>query len=87
MKYLSKIAMGVPLEWMINLPGLRLKWYIWGKTPSGPIVWNTTLPKELKECSSLVEFKHSITSWIPNNCPCRLCKPYLRGVGFIETID
>ena len=42
----------------------------------GPIVWNTMLPKELKECSSLAEFKNSIESWIPNNCPCRLCKPY-----------
>ena len=38
-----------------------------------PIVWNTMLPKELKACSSLVEFKNSIKSWIPNNCPCRLC--------------
>ena len=53
----------------------------------GPIVWNTMLPKELKDCSSLVEFKNSIKSWIPNNCPCRLRKAYLRGVGFIEIID
>ena len=52
----------------------------------GPIVWNTMLPKELKESSSLVEFKNLIKSWIPNNCPCRLCKQ-LRGVGFIEIID
>ena len=53
----------------------------------GPIVWNTMLPKGLKECSGLVEFKNSIKSWIPNNCPCRLCKPYLRGVGFFEIVD
>ena len=45
------------------------------------------LLNELKECSSLVELKNSIKSWIPNNCPCSLCKPYIRGVGFIEIID
>ena len=26
----------------------------------GPIVWNTMMPKELKECSSLVKFKNTI---------------------------
>ena len=31
----------------------------------GPIVWNTMLPNQLKECSSLVEVKNSIKSWIP----------------------
>ena len=49
-----------------------------------PIVWNTMLPNQLKECSSLVEFKNSIKPWIPNNCP---CMTYLRGVGFIEVAD
>ena len=50
----------------------------------GPIVWNTMLPEKFKACSSLAEFKNSIKSWIPSNCPCRLCKHYVQGVGFIE---
>ena len=50
----------------------------------GPIVWNTILPQNLKECSSLLEFKNSIKSWIPNNCPCRLCKINVKGVGFLK---
>ena len=50
----------------------------------GPIVWNDMLPERLKVCSSLSEFKNMIKSWIPDNCPCRLCKNYVEGVGFIE---
>ena len=53
----------------------------------GPIVWNNILPQNLKECSSLLEFKNSIKSWIPNNCPCRLCKINVKGVGFLEVFD
>ena len=48
----------------------------------GPVVWNTMLPIKLKFCTSLGEFKHSIKSWIPKNCPCRLCKDYVSGLGF-----
>ena len=50
----------------------------------GPIIWNTMLPVKIKDCSNLAEFKNSILSWIPKNCPCRLCKHYVHGVGFIE---
>ena len=47
----------------------------------GPIVWNTMLPDNLKTCKSLGEFKNSIKSWIPKNCPCKICKTYVAGVG------
>ena len=50
----------------------------------GPIVWNTMLPNKLKVCSSLAEFKNSLKSWTPSNCPCRLCKTFIKGVGFIK---
>ena len=53
----------------------------------GPIVWNTMLPEKNKDCSSLAEFKNSIKSWIPNNCPCRLCKFHVKDVGFLEVFD
>ena len=52
----------------------------------GPIVWNTMLPDKLKVCSNLVDFKHSIKSWVPQNCPCRLCKTYIKGLGFIKVV-
>ena len=53
----------------------------------GPIVWNTMLPKRLKECTSLDIFKESIKSWVPNNCPCELCKTYVPGLGYASLFE
>ena len=39
----------------------------------GPIVWNTMLPKNVKDSPSLNIFKDRIKSWVPNSCKCRLC--------------
>ena len=50
----------------------------------GPIVWNTMLPEVLKNCKSLAEFKNSIKSWTPENCPCELCKVYIQGLGYVN---
>ena len=50
----------------------------------GPIVWNKMLPEKLKTCSSLDEFKISIKSWQPDNCPCELCNPIISGFGRIK---
>ena len=47
----------------------------------GPVVWDEMLPKRLKECSTLNEFKNKIKSWIPETCPCRLCKLYVQELG------
>ena len=49
----------------------------------GPILWNNMIPAQYKSCSSLIEFKRAIKSWIPDNCPCRLCKRFVTGVGFM----
>ena len=48
----------------------------------GPKIWNI-VPIELKNTQSLNSFKKSIRKWIPNSCPCRLCKSYVDGVGFL----
>ena len=40
-------------------------------------------PAEIKQKSSLSSFKGEIKKWIPENCPCRICKEYFLGVGFI----
>ena len=53
----------------------------------GPIVWNTMLPENLKTCKSLGEFKNRIKSWTPKNCPCRLCKTYVAGVGYTNVVE
>ena len=50
----------------------------------GPIVWNSMLPEKLKSCKSLSEFKSRIKFWTPDNCPCKLCKTYIPGLGYVE---
>ena len=53
----------------------------------GPVVWNDMLPQNIKNCHSLDEFKNAIKSWVPDNCPCRLCKNYVEGLGFTTTFE
>ena len=40
------------------------------------------LPNDFKKCESLDLFKDSIKSWKPDNCPCELCKVYVKGLGY-----
>ena len=42
------------------------------------------IPNELKEANSLKLFKSKIKLWTPNKCPCKLCKTYIFGVGYID---
>lgn len=51
----------------------------------GPIVWDGMLPPELKSITSLEKFKTEIEKWVPQNCPCHLCKTYVHGVGNVVT--
>ena len=50
----------------------------------GPKIW-AIVPEELKNAKSLRDFKNKIKVWKPDGCPCRLCKTYVAGVGFINT--
>lgn len=49
----------------------------------GPLIWNT-VPDRLKKIPSLNIFKSKIKKWIPVNCPCRLCKNYVQGLGYVN---
>ena len=49
----------------------------------GPKIW-ALVPPEIKNSKSLNEFKNKIKTWSPKNCPCRLCKTFVRDVGFIN---
>ena len=49
----------------------------------GPKVWEL-IPEEVKQKESLNAFKDAIKKWSPTNCPCRLCKYILHGVGFLQ---
>ena len=41
------------------------------------------LPLEYKLANSLNIFKTKIKNWKRENCSCRLCKTYIRDVGYI----
>ena len=46
-------------------------------------LWNL-VPPEIKNSQSLLMiFKKAIKQWTCSNCPCRLCKTYIKELGFI----
>ena len=51
----------------------------------GPIVWNM-VPIEIKQSTNLSLFKDKIEKWEINNCPCRLCKDFIPGLGYVDNV-
>ena len=51
----------------------------------GPKIWEI-FPAKIKETNSLNSFKIEIRKWVPQSCPCRLCKQYISDVGFSSVI-
>ena len=48
----------------------------------GPKIWDI-IPNSIKKASSLSIFKNKIKNWVPEDCPCGLCKDYVQGVGYV----
>ena len=48
----------------------------------GPKIW-LIIPVDIKNVDNIEEFKRKIKMWKPTKCPCRLCKIYIQGVGYI----
>ena len=49
----------------------------------GPKIW-ALIPDNIKEEKSVNAFKTKIKNWQPTACPCKLCKTYVNGVGYID---
>ena len=47
-----------------------------------PQIWDM-IPVEMKNLTAISAFKREVKKWKLENCPCRLCKPYIQNVGFI----
>ena len=47
-----------------------------------PKLWDM-IPEECKNETSLIAFKEKIKTWMPDNCPCRICKTYIQNLGFL----
>ena len=52
-------------------------------TNLGPKTWSL-VPNDIKEATSLIEFKKKIKKWKPNGCTCRLCKSYIYHLGYLD---
>ena len=48
----------------------------------GSKIWNL-IPSDIKYVDDLNVFKSLIRKWAPEKCPCRLCKQFVHGVGYI----
>ena len=48
----------------------------------GPKIWNL-LPSDTRTASTLDTFIQKVKKWQPDKCPCRLCKVYINGIGFL----
>jgi len=48
----------------------------------GPKIWEL-IPMTLKDLTTIEAFKQKIKHWTPSACPCRNCRPFIKGVGFI----
>ena len=49
----------------------------------GPQLWSL-VPTTIKSAETLISFKSKIKSWIALNCPCKLCKTFINGLGYIS---
>ena len=49
----------------------------------GPKTWSL-VPNDIKEATSLIQFKSKIKKWKPNGCTCRLCKSYIYRLGYLD---
>ena len=45
------------------------------------------LPYDIKNSPTLIEFQDRIKTWSQDNCPSRLCKPYLKNIGYIDIVN
>ena len=65
--------------------GRNVKTVSWGTETIAhlsPKIWSL-IPANFKKFS-LSKFKNKIRNWTPINCPCRLCKTYIKDLGFVE---
>ena len=47
-----------------------------------PKIWDL-VPEDCKNETDLIAFKEKIKNWIPDSCPCRICKKYVQNLGFL----
>ena len=51
-------------------------------TTIGAVLWRN-LPNDIKNSDSLNIFKHRIKQWTSDNCPCKICRNFIKNLGYI----
>ena len=46
------------------------------------VLWRN-LPNDIKNSDSLNIFKHRIKQWTPDKCPCKICRNFIKNLGYI----
>ena len=49
----------------------------------GPSIWNL-VPEDIKKAKTLDLFKKEVKKLTFDSCPCKLCKEYIQGIGFLN---
>ena len=51
-------------------------------TTIGAVLWRN-LPNDIKKSDSLNIFKHRTKQWTPDNCPSKICRNFIKNLGYI----
>ena len=51
-------------------------------TTIGAVLWRN-LPNDIKNSDSLNIFKHRIKQWTTDNYPCKICRNFMKNLGYI----
>ena len=82
----TKSSINYPWENIFQTYNIRtVTWGTESLSHLGPKLW-ALIPLALRKLPTLKRFKPAIRAWKPVNCPCRICKYYLAGVGFINVV-
>ena len=49
----------------------------------GCLIWEL-IPKEIKCADNIDIFKLLIKKWVPEKCPCRLCRNFVHDIGYVQ---
>ena len=49
----------------------------------GPIIWSF-VPEDMKNAKSLDVFKTQVKCLTFDKCPCKICKQYVQGIGYLD---
>ena len=82
---LTSFSKGSVLKQLTSTVDREVTWGTEALSHFSPKIWSL-LPLPLRKLPTLKQFKPAIRSWRPDNCPCRICKVYLAGVGFINVV-